>query len=188
MKTNFITEKQWEVNTLLGPVGWALSNCHQQMFPNSDSLTGCSVPCPNLHCRFKPNNTGLHARTHWRQTPPGFPEALGSSSCALPLFSWHAASPSPLSFLAPGQALRSAFHLISCLCYADRVCCAMSLKLCPALCDLVVCSLPVSSVHGLLQARILEWVTMPSSRGSSRARDQIYISYVSCIGRWVLYH
>ena len=33
-----------------------------------------------------------------------------------------------------------------------------------------------SSVHGILQARILEWVAMPSSRGSSRPRDQIHVS------------
>ena len=50
------------------------------------------------------------------------------------------------------------------------------------------CSLPGSSVHWILQARILEWVAMPSSRGSSRLRDRTYISYASCIGRWVLYH
>ena len=36
---------------------------------------------------------------------------------------------------------------------------------------------------GILQARILEWVAMPSSRGSSQPRDLIHISYVSCIGR-----
>ena len=41
---------------------------------------------------------------------------------------------------------------------------------------------------GILQARILEWVAMPSSRGSFRPRDWTHISYVSCIGRWVLYH
>ena len=40
-------------------------------------------------------------------------------------------------------------------------------RLCPALCDAMDCSLPGSSVHGILQARILEWVAMPSSRGSS---------------------
>ena len=45
-------------------------------------------------------------------------------------------------------------------------------------------SLPGSSVHGILQARILEWVAMPSSRGSSLPRNQIW---VSCIGRQVLY-
>ena len=49
-------------------------------------------------------------------------------------------------------------------------------------------SLPDSSVHGILEARILEWVAMPFSRGSSPPRDQTHISYVSCIGRWVLYH
>ena len=40
-----------------------------------------------------------------------------------------------------------------------------------------------SSVHGILQARILEWVVISSSRGSSWFRDQIHISYVSRIGR-----
>ena len=44
-----------------------------------------------------------------------------------------------------------------------------------------------SSVHGILQARTLEWVAMPSSRGSSQPRDQIRVSYVSSLGRWVLY-
>ena len=52
------------------------------------------------------------------------------------------------------------------------------------------CSPPGSSVHGILQTRILEWVPMPSSRGSSQLRDWTHVSYVSCIGRWVpyLYH
>ena len=44
---------------------------------------------------------------------------------------------------------------------------AQSLQLCPTLCVLMDCSPPGSSVHGILQARILEWVAMPSSRGSS---------------------
>ena len=47
------------------------------------------------------------------------------------------------------------------------------------------CNLPESSLHGTSQARILEWVTIPFSRGSSRPRDQ---TCVSCIGRWILYH
>ena len=50
------------------------------------------------------------------------------------------------------------------------------------------CRPPGSSVHGILQARILEWVAMPSSRGSSWPRDQTSASYISCIGRRVLYH
>ena len=47
---------------------------------------------------------------------------------------------------------------------------------------------PGSSVHGVLQARILEWVAMPFSRGPSRPRDHTHISYVSCIGRQAPYH
>ena len=49
---------------------------------------------------------------------------------------------------------------------------------CPTLCDPMDYSPPGSSVHEILQARILEWVAMPSSRGSSRARDW---TQVSCI-------
>ena len=49
--------------------------------------------------------------------------------------------------------------------------------------DPVDYSPPGSSAHGILQARILEWVAMPSSRGSSKPRDQSHVSYVSCNGR-----
>ena len=45
-----------------------------------------------------------------------------------------------------------------------------------SLCDPVDCSLPGSSVHGILQARILEWVAMPFSRGSSQPRDRTQVS------------
>ena len=44
-----------------------------------------------------------------------------------------------------------------------------------------------SSVRGILQARMLEWVAILSSRGSSRPRDQTHFSGVSCACRWVLY-
>ena len=54
-------------------------------------------------------------------------------------------------------------------------------QLCLTLCNPMDCSPAGSSVHGILSARILEWVAMPSSRGSSRPRDQTCISYVSCI-------
>ena len=56
------------------------------------------------------------------------------------------------------------------------------------LCDAMDYSPPGSSVHGILLAWILEWVAIPSSRESSQPRDQTHISYVSCTGRWVLYH
>ena len=47
---------------------------------------------------------------------------------------------------------------------------------CPTLCDPVDCSPPGSSVHGILQARILEWVAISFSKGSSRPRDQTQVS------------
>ena len=57
---------------------------------------------------------------------------------------------------------------------------AQSLQLCPTLSDPLDCSPPGSSVPGILQARILEWVAMPSSRGSSQHRDQLHVSCISC--------
>ena len=65
---------------------------------------------------------------------------------------------------------------------------AKSFTLYPTLWDLIDCSPPGPSAHGLLQARILEWVSKPSSRGSSQPRDWTHVSYASCISRWVLYH
>ena len=71
-----------------------------------------------------------------------------------------------------------------CVCVCARAH-AKSLQLCPSLCDPVDYSLPGSSVHGILQARILEWVAIPSSRGSSWLRDWNWISYT---GRQIPYH
>ena len=62
-----------------------------------------------------------------------------------------------------------------------------SLQSCLTLCNPMDCSPPGSSVHGILQARILEWVAMPSSRGSSQPRNRTLVSYISCIGRQVLH-
>ena len=47
---------------------------------------------------------------------------------------------------------------------------------CLTLCDTIDYNPPGSSVHGILQARILEWVTISFSRGSSPPRDQTWIS------------
>ena len=59
---------------------------------------------------------------------------------------------------------------------------AKSLQSCSTLCNLMDGSLPGLSVCGILQARILEWVAISFSRGSSWGRNQIWVSYVSCIG------
>ena len=52
---------------------------------------------------------------------------------------------------------------------------------CPTLCNPMDCSRPGSSVHGILQTRILEWVAISSSRGSSRPR---YQTHISCLLHW----
>ena len=54
--------------------------------------------------------------------------------------------------------------------------CSKSLQQYWTLCDPMDCSLPSSSVHGILQARMLEWVAMPCSRESSPPKDETCVS------------
>ena len=64
---------------------------------------------------------------------------------------------------------------------------AKSLQSCPTLCNPMDCSLPGPSVHGILQAKILEWVACPLLGDLSNPGIEPS-SHVSCICRWVLYH
>ena len=61
----------------------------------------------------------------------------------------------------------------------NRNLCVLVTQSCPTLCDSVDCSPPGSSVHGILQARILEWVAISYSRGSSWPRNQTWVSCIS---------
>ena len=70
---------------------------------------------------------------------------------------------------------KAVFSIIA-FCYIHMHMHAKSLRLCPTLCDPMDCGPPGSSVHGILQARILQWAAMPSSRGSSRPRDRTHVS------------
>ena len=67
------------------------------------------------------------------------------------------------------------------------VCMCVYSQLCPTLCNPnhTDCSPPGSSVNEIFQARILEWVAIPFSRGSSRPRDRTLVSCISCSGRWI---
>ena len=56
---------------------------------------------------------------------------------------------------------------------------AKLLQSCPTPCDLMNHSLPGSSVHRILQERILEWVVMPSARGSSQSRDGTQVFHIA---------
>ena len=84
-------------------------------------------------------------------------------------------SPSPdLQVLGPILAL-SASQL---LCEGSCIC-ARSLESCPTLCDPTDCSPPGSAVRRISQARILEWVAISFSRGSSQPRDQTQVSHIA---------
>ena len=63
--------------------------------------------------------------------------------------------------------------------------CCLVTKSCPALLQPHGLYPASSSVHGILQARILQWVAISFSRGFSGPRDQ---ARISCIDKWILYH
>ena len=65
--------------------------------------------------------------------------------------------------------------------YYESVSCWSCSTLWTWTCDPMDCSLPGSSVHSLLQARILEWLAIPFSRGSSQPRDQTWVSCIAGI-------
>ena len=64
---------------------------------------------------------------------------------------------------------------------------AKPLQSCPTLCDLMDYGPPGSSVRGISQARILEWVAISFSRGSSRPKDRTHVSYVSCVDKQIFF-
>ena len=98
------------------------------------------------------------------------------------MLSWLAFSFSSFTFIK--RLFSSLFSAVRVVSFA----CAKWLQLCPTLCVPMDWSLPSSSVHGILQTRILKRVAIPFSRGSSRPRDWTQVSSISCISRWVLYH
>ena len=73
-------------------------------------------------------------------------------------------------FQTPNLAPHALSHILSCVLVAQS---------CPTLCDPIDYSPPGSSAHGFLQARILELVVIPFSRGSSQPRDQIQVSCIA---------
>ena len=74
--------------------------------------------------------------------------------------------------------------LLDCMCILMHT----HAQLRPTLCNAMDCYQLDPSVHGILQVRILEWVAISSSRGSSWPRDWTQASCVSCMGRQILYH
>ena len=100
---------------------------------------------------------------------------LGESSLHASFHTWH----------LKGQ-LQLRIMVLSLGCVLESPACSVT-QSCPTLCNSMDCSPPGSSVHGILQARILEWVAMPSS-GNFPDPGIEFESHVSCIGRKVPYH
>ena len=157
-------------------------------FTKQEYGSGLSYPPPGdlLNPGIQP--ASLASRLHWQVDslpllPPGMPPnpkwgnlpldfvipvALSSSD------PWAAFSDSKSNLISPHDVY-----------FWNNWLCAKLLQLCTSFWDPMDCSPPGSSVHGILQARILEWVAMPSSRGSSQPRDGTFCSRdVSCSPYW----
>ena len=72
------------------------------------------------------------------------------------------------------------------VCYTAMAQKKVKVKSCPTICDPMNCSPPGSSIHGTVQARILEWVAISFSRGSSWPRDRTLVSRIGgrCFNLW----
>ena len=147
----------------------------------------CSMPgSPVLHCLLEFAQTPLSIKSVMTSNhlipchpllllPSIFSSIRVFSNESAPCIRWPKYSLDQLQSLI---SLKKRSQYILCTCIH-----AKSLQSCPTLCNPTHCSLPVFSVHGVLQARIMEWDGMPSSKGSSRPRDQTHVSYIFCIGR-----
>ena len=92
-----------------------------------------------------------------------------------------------VSSVAMNTGLHVPFWIIVLSRFMPRTVCVCA-QLCPTLCDPMDCSSPGPSVHGIFQARILEWIAISYSRRSSWPRNQTCVSSISCIGSQILYH
>ena len=124
-------------------------------------------------------------RLNWRD----FPSVFQGQGLRGGIQDLHRGSPElfPLPSLPPDSAVR---YLIRQLLNSIHgaigrmlLCCCWVAKSCPTLCDPIDCSPPVSSVHGIFQARILEWIAISFSRESSQPRDQTHVPCKSPHGR-----
>ena len=87
-----------------------------------------------------------------------------------------------LDWLQRQMAIFFSVDWLLCVCVCVRVCARALTQSCLTLCGLMNCSSLGSSIHGFFQARILEWVAISYSWGSSQRRDRTCISCISLIG------
>ena len=138
---------------------------------------------------------------HELEQAPGVGDGQGSLACCSPWdhkesdtteqLNWTDLSiylPIYLSIFAYTQPYITYIHSYNGIIFYSSMSACLVVQLCPILWDLLDCSLPGFSVHGIFQARILDCVAISYSRGSSRPSDWTWFSCISCIVRWILYH
>ena len=136
-------------------------------------------------CRFNPWVGKIPWSRKWQATPVFLPGKFHGQRSPVGYSPYGCKEWTQLSTNAQGMT-RIHKHLPM---FSTSVCVhANSLQSCTTLCSPMDCYLPGSSVPGILQARLLEWVAISSSRGSFQPRNRTCISYVSYNGRRVLYH
>ena len=92
--------------------------------------------------------------------------------------------PQALSLLEVRSANVQKLCVCVCVCVCVRACVRVCSHSVLTLCDPMDCSPPGSFVHGIFQARILEWVAISFSRGSFQPKDRNHVSWVSCQWKW----
>ena len=130
-----------------------------------------------------PPSMGFSRQEYWRGLPFPFPGNLLDPGIepGSPAFQADALTSEPPGKPRQNKAPRKDAHVQipgACECHVTWLCCVcLVAQSCPTLCDPMDCSPPGSSVPGILQARTLEWVAMPSSRGSSQPGDRSQVSH-----------
>ena len=114
---------------------------------------------------------------HWRITGVGSWKGEVGTNQRTHSFHWKSAEEGYMSgfrFILESDKFRTQpnLHLwLAVLCFVPQSC--------PTLCNPINCSLPGSSVHGIFQAKTLEWVAIPFFRGSSQPRDWTQVSHIA---------
>ena len=170
-------------STVIIWTGWALFSSESCLLLFNDFCLHLALFFHSLHLAYFSLPCMLHIRTLSGRLPHLTPQ---TSATPLSMHSLNSLC-IPLKNCGKLKARDNRFLSISLnessgwLMRGDYVCFCAVAQLCLTFCGLMDCSPPGSSVHGILQARILEWVAMPLSRESSQLRDWTHSSCSFCI-------
>ena len=161
---------------------WCLScvsSSNPQSSPDSEAVSVSDVGSDTSCKPYSNQHSQLLFWGHRARDFRSFPWGLNGASPRADIYDYKlfCASTELQNLTVRGTCMFS----IWCVCVIYACMHAKSLQSHLTLCDPVDCSPPGSSVHGILQSRILDWVAMPSSKGSSQPRDWTCVSCNSCI-------